>query len=955
MSAKSVVGAARFGVRVKSLKYGLLATAFTPLAAMAQGVAPGSAPQATATQGLEEIVVTSQKVAQTLSKVPISVTALTQQALDVQKIETPDDLSKVAPGLVFISNAGTGEQRNNQIFIRGIESGNGVPTIGIYIDDTPLTIRTIATGGTNSFYPNFFDLDRIEVLRGPQGTLFGVGSEAGTVRFITTAPNLETFSGSAKSDFGFTDGGDPSYEDGVAVGGPIVRDKIGFRASVYYREDGGYIDRKDIYTNAVTEQNDNRTMTYSGRLALEIDPVDDLEITPTIFAQREIGSGVPRTYPATTFTTPTGQTLNFTGGNFRPNSDDLRDQFVLGSLAIKYDGLDWMRIQSNTSYTYRQQLETDDLPWINLFGLTTPFVPGDPGYSDRSPDQNWEHTISQELRFTSNNDADSPWFWQGGVYYTRTNQSSTQYVYSNTFNGLANALTGIFPHNFASLIGFNQATDYDVYVHQVVQDQQESAFGELHYKVLPEVTLRAGLRIEYDSSAFGTQEGGPVGDGSGPGLQTPYPLVLQSETDHPVIPKFGIDWQIDTENLLYVTVAKGSRLGGPNTVPSLVSPVCTNNLHDLGLSSIPETFKPDHVWSYELGTKNRFFDDHLQVDASAYYIDWENVQQSISIGCPTPFFANLGAATSKGFELSVTGRPTTGLTLSANIGYTDATFSDTIASGSLLIAKTGDPLPNVLPWTAHISAEYDMPLDEDRMLYFRGDYQWLDSEPKGDPKLVGWDPTIQSNGTFAPNPAYGLLNLRSGVQFGGADASVYILNATDKNPRLSYARDQPLTTSYYKENEIRPITVGFTVSYKFTQENEPEAEAAPYAPPPAVAPAAASVAHSYMVFFDFDKSDLTPQALAIVDQAAQNAGPAKVTEIQVTGHTDTVGSDAYNMRLSRRRAEAVAAELEKKGVPESEIAIFAKGKRDLLVPTGDGVKEPQNRRVQIVYAAGATS
>jgi outer membrane protein OmpA-like peptidoglycan-associated protein len=108
-----------------------------------------------------------------------------------------------------------------------------------------------------------------------------------------------------------------------------------------------------------------------------------------------------------------------------------------------------------------------------------------------------------------------------------------------------------------------------------------------------------------------------------------------------------------------------------------------------------------------------------------------------------------------------------------------------------------------------------------------------------------------------------------------------------------------------------------------------------------------------MVFFDFNKSDLTPQAVAIVDQAAANAGPAKVTRIDVTGHTDTVGSDAYNMRLSRRRAESVAAELEAKGVPSSEIAIYAKGKHDLLVPTGDGVKEPQNRRVQIVYEGEA--
>jgi outer membrane protein OmpA-like peptidoglycan-associated protein len=148
--------------------------------------------------------------------------------------------------------------------------------------------------------------------------------------------------------------------------------------------------------------------------------------------------------------------------------------------------------------------------------------------------------------------------------------------------------------------------------------------------------------------------------------------------------------------------------------------------------------------------------------------------------------------------------------------------------------------------------------------------------------------------------------------------------------------------------EAHSVLVG--VRYTFGTP-APEVSPPPPPPPPPLPPPAA---RSYLVFFNFDKSDLTPEAVRIVDQAAQNAGPAKVTEITVTGHTDTVGSDAYNMRLSKRRAESVAAELEKEGIPASEIAIVAKGKRDLLVPTGDGVREPQNRRVQIVYG-GATS
>ncbi|MDB5393863.1 MAG: putative TonB-dependent receptor [Rhodospirillales bacterium] len=146
----------------------------------------------------------------------------------------------------------------------------------------------------------------------------------------------------------------------------------------------------------------------------------------------------------------------------------------------------------------------------------------------------------------------------------------------------------------------------------------------------------------------------------------------------------------------------------------------------------------------------------------------------------------------------------------------------------------------------------------------------------------------------------------------------------------------------------------FGVKFQMPWESAPE-ETTAYTPPPPVAPAPATAPKSYLVFFDFNKSDLTPQAVAIVDQAAHNAGPAKVTKLEVTGHTDTVGSDAYNMRLSRRRAESVAAQLEKDGIPSSEIEIIAKGKRDLLVPTADGVREPQNRRVQIVYEEGTTS
>jgi outer membrane protein OmpA-like peptidoglycan-associated protein len=208
--------------------------------------------------------------------------------------------------------------------------------------------------------------------------------------------------------------------------------------------------------------------------------------------------------------------------------------------------------------------------------------------------------------------------------------------------------------------------------------------------------------------------------------------------------------------------------------------------------------------------------------------------------------------------------------------------------------------------------------------------------------------------------SYELTDVRLGANYDAYTVSIFSKNLFDSRPNLSDENPvSALTCPYVGPCRYRyyvgpPREIGVDLRYKFGGPSaEPEAKPAAYVPPPVQAPAPAP--RSYLVFFDFNKSDLTPQATEIVDQAARNAGPAKVTQLTVTGHTDTVGSDAYNLRLSRRRAESVAAQLEKDGIASSEIEIVAKGKRDLLVPTKDGVREPQNRRVQIVYSGGLTS
>jgi outer membrane protein OmpA-like peptidoglycan-associated protein len=234
---------------------------------------------------------------------------------------------------------------------------------------------------------------------------------------------------------------------------------------------------------------------------------------------------------------------------------------------------------------------------------------------------------------------------------------------------------------------------------------------------------------------------------------------------------------------------------------------------------------------------------------------------------------------------------------------------------------------------------------------FTGTYSWVQHSINSDVANAGYADLLPGHHNIDVS-----LDWQDILGHGGLSGRFFMTNVTNNSVVNG------CLCAYHAIGEIgyqpaQPRMYGFTLRYDFGPDTfSTETKEAAYVPPPPVAPTPApSVAHSYMVFFDFNKSDLTPDAVRIVDQAAHNAAPAKATELVVTGHTDTVGSDAYNMRLSRRRAESVAAELEKQGIASSEIEIVAKGKRDLLVPTGDGVREPQNRRVTIVYGGNAAS
>jgi outer membrane receptor protein involved in Fe transport len=889
------------------------AAVFALAAADARAQGPAADAPA-ASQDLQEVIVTATRRAEDIRRVPVSVTAYSQALMDDQGIKQIDDIARLTPDIQFTHTSGSAGNNVSDISIRGIYSDVGAATTGIYIDDTPIQTRNVGYFSSNP-YPKIFDLDRVEVLRGPQGTLFGAGAEGGAIRFLTPQPSLTDYSGYFRSEIADTVNGDPSYEAGLAVGGPIVDDKLGFRVSGWSRNDGGYIDRVSPDTGAKVQTNSNYDISSVGTIALSWKPIEELTITPSIYYQNVYDHD--RNQYWTTLSNPNSDQFEQAARVGQPS----RDQFALPAIKIQYD-LEDFTIISNTSYFARQQQE--QLDYSNylgglIYGDAGFFPPGDVP-SVVSLDVN-QRNITQEVRAQSN-DKDAFVNWTAGVFYS-WNKQSQQSLFGNGQSFFVGEL----------IDGqYGQRQWIDAY------DEQIAGFGNIDLNLFEGFKATAGLRVSdtkyhYVYNADGIINGGDT-----------HTAGSQDET--PVTPKFGISYQVDPANFLYATASKGFRPGGAQE--PVTAALCASDLKALGYGAgkTPETYNSDSVWSYEAGAKNGFFGGRLRLDTSVYYIDWSGIQQNVRLPtCGFTFVTNSASATSVGGDMSIRYLVTDALSVGGNAGYNSTTLDATKKVNSAVIYESGDRLGGS-PFTTSVWAQYDFDVLGDKDAFVRADYSFHSRTPSVDPRTFGYDSGIQAA------PAVGYLSMRVGVNYQGWEVSAFANNISNAEEFLSTAHDIPGSKIYYNES-YRPPTAGITAVYKFGGPTEAPATPAVYVPPPPVA--AVNTPKSYLVFFDFNKSDLTAQAVSIVNQAAANAGPAHVTQLTVTGHTDTVGSDAYNMRLSRRRAESVAAQLEKDGIASSEIEIVAKGKRDLLVPTADGVKEPQNRRVQIVYSGGPTS
>src|SRR5579862_3889385 len=275
-------------------------------------------------QSLQEVVVTATRHEESLSKIPISVTALTQDAMDSRGIKDFQDIARFTPG-VSIDNSGT-----NAISIRGISSSAGAGTTGIYLDDTPIQMRNVGFNPEDTL-PKMFDLQRVEILRGPQGTLFGAGAEGGAVRYILTPPSLTNASTYVRSELSYTEYGQPSYEAGIAHGSPIIDGTLGYRASIWYRYDGGWIDRVAASDDAVTAHNVNYSHAMVARVALIYAPSSNFTATPSIIYQNRQEHDQPTYWPA--YSNPGAGEFNTATPERIPDPD----QYYLPALKLQLD------------------------------------------------------------------------------------------------------------------------------------------------------------------------------------------------------------------------------------------------------------------------------------------------------------------------------------------------------------------------------------------------------------------------------------------------------------------------------------------------------------------------------------------------------------------------------------------------------------------------------------------
>jgi iron complex outermembrane receptor protein len=758
---------------------------------------------ATTTGGLDEITVTAQKRAESIKDVPYSVSAIGQQQIEQQHLLDIEDVTRALPGVSFGNGAAQGE---DNITIRGIGSQTGNAAIGLYLDEVPIVTQNPWQPGTytGAAEPHFFDMSRIEVLRGPQGTLYGASSLGGAIRYISNAPDSSQNSLTVRSDLSHTQHGGTNYDEQVVANYALDPGTAAIRLGVDFGQDSGWIDHYRFIScdldcqqglantqyGALDRRNVNSQDNLVARLGALVRPYDGLSVTTSLFYQRQLSHDTSLFYP-------------FIGlwAQDKLVPEYGLDQMIVGSITLEAD-LGWGDLTSVSSYFSRQNTKISDGTYYNsdFIGYLADFVFTDlmarcpncgvafdalPGPAHQ---EQHTRTASQEVRIASRTSRQSgrPFSWIGGIFVSDKLIKVADNEYITGANQLFQSLYGEPVQD--SSFGVAAPNDDFGWANVQEDERQFAVFGELTYDILKSLRATVGERYMLTRSYWDYNPGGFFTTG------IPYTHNSVSYTGN--TPKFTLAWAPSDALNLYANVAKGYRIGG-FIEPVTVIQQCSTQFEELGIdpNNLPLTFHADHLWSYEVGEKAQLLDNRLAINAAAYHVDWSQIQQSFVLPCGAPYTANFGTAASNGGELEVRGKITKGLTLGINAGVTHAYLTKVSANVG---ASQGQDLLNTPAWSATATGEYAGVLGSVRP-FARTDYSWV-GPSHGTYNLTDPDYT---------RPSYSVLNLTAGIDSGNLEVALYAKNLLNDTKVIQHVLINSLESAY----GLRPRTIGLTFRY----------------------------------------------------------------------------------------------------------------------------------------------
>lgn len=700
------------------------------------GTAPGSG----------DIIVTARKRSETLQSVPVSVTAFGEETLTSLKIDSFNDYATKVPNLSFAYGTGNlGFSNSRTVAIRGLAGTN---TTGFYIDDTPVF---------DTMDPRVVDLERIEVLKGPQGTLFGSGSVGGTVRLVTRQPDLGVDSYRAAISGGHTSHASTAdYGGEFMINKVVIPEKLAIRALAFYDHEGGFLKRS--FPSAAdptvreTRNDQGALRTFGGSLSVKATPSEDFTINARVMFQDARRNGFTAAYAPL----PGFAVQSLTLDRDQDLQEVAKDRWVLPSLELKYDGQGWSLV-SSTSYFVRKVYDAEDSTEATksimaIFGYTAPAgpVPWTQNYLVKR--------FAQETRFTFDNFLSSNGVI--GVFYSHTKaDGGIPFVYAP---GMAEQ--GVwFDDLLWDRVAGSKQTDL-------------ALFGEIYTHLTDKLTLTLGARLYKQTNSGFTDIQGFFSGAEGVTQQT-FPKF----TEKGISPKVALDYKISPDLMVYASASRGFR---PGARGGQLPQVCTAQLAEIGYT--PESassYTSDKIWNYEAGVKASPAPG-INASLAGFQIDWSDIQQSIYLDqCGFLFTANSGAARIRGTEFELSGRVASGLDVKLGIGYQDAIITD---AGNAP-RPVGSRILQVPKYTFTVSGIYRHRLSDRVEATFSADYSRT-----GNSMSANSSPSVP-----LVRPAYDITNIRVGFEFGESELSFYGKNIFNNRANLGdiqfigFAEDTP--------------------------------------------------------------------------------------------------------------------------------------------------------------------